>query len=47
MGKQIWLPITETKVTVNNGVVTTWEEMKMTPHPVSNPTGFVNPTEKS
>jgi hypothetical protein len=45
MAKEIWLPITETKVTVQDGKVTTWHEMKMTPHAVSTPTGFQKPKD--
>jgi hypothetical protein len=43
MAKEIWLPITETRVTVVDGKVKTWHEMKMTPHAVSTPTGFQKP----
>lgn len=39
--KQIWVPKTETKVTVRDGVVTPWEEMRFEPVPVSkSPAGF-------
>jgi hypothetical protein len=46
MSKDIWLPISETKVTIVDGKVKTWEEMKMTLHSVSTPTGFQISKEK-
>lgn len=36
----IWLPTTTTKVTVVDGVVTTWDEMEMEQRPISKPMGF-------
>jgi hypothetical protein len=45
MSKEIWLPISETKVTVVDGKVKTWDEMKMTPHSVSTPIGFQSAEE--
>lgn len=39
-GKEIWLPESETKVTISDGEVTVWDEMKMTLKPLSPPIGF-------
>lgn len=39
-GTEIWLPKSETKVTVADGKVIVWEEMLMTLRPISKPTGF-------
>lgn len=41
MSKEIWVPKSETRVTVRDGVVTPWQEMSFAPKPVSSPTaGF-------
>ena len=39
--KELWLPDSETQVTVQDGKVTVWDTMKMTLRPVAKPTGFV------
>lgn len=38
----IWLPTTTTKVTVVDGVVTTWDEMEMERRPITKKTGFAS-----
>ena len=41
MNKQIWVPVSETKVTVSDGKVTIWDEIKMELKAVDQPkTGF-------
>jgi len=36
----MWLPVTETKVTVSEGKVTVWDEIKMEKRLVPKPAGF-------
>jgi hypothetical protein len=36
----MWLPVSETKVTVNNGEVHVWDEMTMEKRLVQKPPGF-------
>ena len=41
MSKDIWLPVSETKVTVSEGNIRVWDEMTMRPQPIAKPqTGF-------
>ena len=41
MSKEIWLPVSETKVTVSDGNVRVWDEMTMQPKIILKPkTGF-------
>ena len=43
MSKDIWLPKTETRVSVVEGKVTVWDEMVMELKSVGKPTGFSPP----
>lgn len=46
MPKEIWLPTTQTKVTVTQeGTVTVWDEMTMERTNVHKPAGFTQPKE--
>ena len=47
MSKEIWLPKTETKVTVTeDGTVTVWDEMLMELKPLKPQTGFTPKPKK-